>query len=91
MLTPEITGAIVEMTKLRAGLGGTCNEDCGCTQEDGSSGGCGIRGRRLLRNLGGLQVSTVEVEKMRGWWVQGVSFSGDREEPELALRGAGVC
>lgn len=54
LLTPEITGAIVEMTKLRADLSGTCNKDCGCTQEDGSSGDCGTRGRRLYETLGGL-------------------------------------
>lgn len=35
-------------------------------------------GEGLIRTLGGLQVSTIKVEKMRRWWLQGVSVETGR-------------
>lgn len=63
----------------------------GVLRRMGVLGAVASGGEGFMRTLGGLQVSTIEVEKMRGWRLQGVSVSGVREEPELALREAGMC
>lgn len=39
------------------------NKGCGCTQEDGSTGAHRVRGRKRYRDLGGRQVSTLEVKR----------------------------
>lgn len=65
----------------------TCSKGCGCTQEDGSIGGCVVRRRRLYEDFG---------------WVAGKHYRGREDEevvvigrvsgePEPALRGAGEC
>lgn len=54
----------------------------------------GSRGGVPRRTLGGPQLSTAKVEKMRRWWLQGVSVGKGAamrsEDPQPALRGVTV-